>query len=56
MAGEAVHLSLSISSNQRKIHLQDCEFVGFDIAKIQPNLEFLDPGLASRIQWVQGNV
>lgn len=56
MAGEAIYLPPAISSNQREIHRQDCEFVGFDITKIQPNLEFLDPGLAARIQWVQGNV
>ena len=30
--------------------------VGFDIADVQVDLEYVDPSIASRIEWVHGNL
>ncbi|KAI0095232.1 hypothetical protein BDY19DRAFT_916882 [Irpex rosettiformis] len=34
----------------------DTTFVGFDISKEQINLDYLDPSVAGRIEWVHGNI
>lgn len=34
---------------------RDCTFIGFDLVDIQFNLDFVEPSIAKRIQWVHGN-
>ncbi|EKM61419.1 uncharacterized protein PHACADRAFT_248001 [Phanerochaete carnosa HHB-10118-sp] len=34
---------------------KDCTFVGFDLVDIQFNLEYVEPSVAKRIQWMHGN-
>ncbi|KAL4242566.1 hypothetical protein ABKN59_011767 [Abortiporus biennis] len=36
-------------------HWKDCTFVGFDLIDFQVPLEYIDPSIASRIEWVHGN-
>ncbi|EKM55896.1 uncharacterized protein PHACADRAFT_184637, partial [Phanerochaete carnosa HHB-10118-sp] len=36
-------------------HLPQCTFVGFDMVDIQIPLKYIEPSIASRVEWVHGN-